>query len=206
MTNREISDDEYVVLQQPAKALLADELYAFQRDRLVTMRLAKPDTFDRFAKRLPSFGLFILVPQQPAAVDKLDWSELMARTECKGKHGKNQLDKQLLKDTIEVPDGPTVLVGVEDGRSRLNIRPKDSHENIRRDGRTAYTVWCGYIHVVLFTEVLLRHHGMDIVGSRYDVEAIPDFYLNGVEPALGCGWVFDSSPVFGAPSCGSVER
>lgn len=203
MTARNISQDEYVALQQPVRAPSADELFAYERDLLVEKRLAKPDMFDRFAKRLPS-GLFILVPPQPVPSGKLDWSELMARVELTGKRGQNDLDPKHLTDEIEVPDVSTMLTGVEDGRSLLNIRPMDSRAGLKREGRTAYTVWRGFVHIVLFTEVL-RHHVLDIVGSLDRAERVPCFFLYGGAPTLTYHW--GAMPIrWGAPSCGSVER
>lgn len=199
-----ITPDQYAALLAPLRPPSAEELFEFQRATLAEKKLAPVEMFDGFARRLPESGLFILVPPQPAVVEALDWSELMARVEEGGKTGRNYLDPKYLRDEVEVASVPTMLVGVEDGRGRLNIRLMDSRTNITREGRHPYTAWRGYIHIALFPAVL-QHHYLDCVGSRFKVEYVPSFYLDDGKPALSRNWEDNAFPRWGAPSCGSVE-
>lgn len=188
----------------PAPRLTPTEFFGWQRDRLVDEKLAKPADFDKFRNRIPQDYRFLLTPTQPGPVSELNWNELMARTELDGKKGRNHLDPKYLKDEIKVPVVPTMLVGLEDGRLRLNTKPTDSRKNIKREGGIAYTTWRGYIHVLLFPHVL-RHHYMDIVGSRGVSKHVPRFFLLDGRPALYAYWEDSASLKWGAPSCGSVE-
>src|SRR3989344_4108845 len=201
-TARPITPEQYTALMEPVvKMPTPEELFEFQREKLVDKRLAPSGImFDHFGKHLPN-GFFLLVPPQPPPVEELDWNELMARVELYGKKGRNYLDPKHLKDEIEVPKVPTMLVDVEDGRGRLGIRPMDSRVNILREGRTAYHLWGGYIHTLLFPSVL-KHHHLDVVSSRYGAGYAPSFCLHGEKPALGDGWGRGPGRRWGAPSCG----
>lgn len=199
-----IGYEQYRGLQSFVLLPSPKELFEFQRATLAEKKLAPVEMFDRFADRLPS-GLFILVPPQPAAVDTLDWNELMARVELGSKTGRNCLDPKYLADEIEVPAVPTMLTSVEDGDERRCIHSMDSRKAIAQEGRHPYTMWRGYIHVVLFTEVL-KHHYLDCVGSLYEAKHAPPFFcLDDDEPSLHSFPRSYAHPDWGAPSCGSVE-
>ncbi len=199
---RPISAEQYTALLQPVLPPTPEELFEFQRATLSDKQLAPVGMFDHFASRLPKSGLFLLVPPQRKAPD---WKDLMARVELDGKTGVNYLDQKHHKDLIEVPDVPTMLIGVEDGRGRLNIKPSVSREAIPKEGRTAYYTWRGYIHVALFPMVL-KHHYLDMVGSRYRSAYVPCFRLYGGKPTLLNDWDAHAYPFYGAPSCGSIEH
>ncbi|OHA21731.1 MAG: hypothetical protein A2849_03595 [Candidatus Taylorbacteria bacterium RIFCSPHIGHO2_01_FULL_51_15] len=201
---RPITSDQYTALLQPVKAPTPEELFEFQRQRLADKKLAPIGMFDHFRKRLPS-GLFLLVPPQPASVDKLNWNKLMSRIELSGKTGRNHLEPMDLTDEIEVPKVPTMLVDVEDGRGRRNTKPSLSLKAIPAEGRSAYHLWRGYIHVLLFPSVL-DHHYLELIGSRNEVKRIPGLCLCGGWPVLDDHrWGDDADQKRGAPSCGRVE-
>ena len=200
-----ISAEQYTALLQPVRPPPPQELFEFQRAKLADKKLAPVEMFDHFASRLPAHGLFLLVPPQPGSPDTLDWNDLMARVELDGKKGRNYLTPKHLKDTIEVPKVPTMLVGVEDGRGRLNTKPSVSREAIKKEGCTAYHTWRGYTHLVLFPMVL-KHHNMDIVGSLFKAEFVPFFCLLGDEPTISYRWLDNAHPQWGAPSCGGIAH
>ena len=133
----------------------------------------------------------------------MDWNELMARIRLNGKVGRNYLSVSALKDLDPMVSVPRMLVDIEDGRGRLNIKPSVSESNIVAGKRFGYTLWTGYIHAVVFTEVL-SHHYMDLVRSRYDSDLVPFLFLDDVAPALRARWNGDANPKWGAPSFGSV--
>ena len=199
---RIITPEGYVARLAPVLPPSTEELFEYERTMLAEKRLAPVEMFDRFLKKLPASGLFILLPPQPAPVANLDWNELMARMEWSGKIGKNFLASQHLADLREAPTVPTVLPDVEDGRARLNIAPSVSREAIAHEGREDYTLWRGYIHTLLFTMVL-AHHGLDLLGSRCHARYVPFLYLSDGKPALSSYWGDYVLPRWGAPSCGS---
>jgi Family of unknown function (DUF5701) len=151
------------------------------------------------AEFIPEHGLFLLVPRRP---EPLDYGRLMGRVMLNGRTGVNYLDQKYLKDEVEVPQGPYIMLGVEDGRSRLNTRPMDSHANILKEGRSPYLAFEGIVHAAVFPSVLL-HHYMDCVGSRYDEQCVPSVCVDDEEPALDNGFGDGADPKWGAPSCGS---
>jgi hypothetical protein len=202
MTTFRLTPAQYTALMERVKMPTPEELFEFQREKLVDKRLASNGLFDHFWKHLPN-GFFLLVPPQPAPVEELDWYELMARVELDNEKGRSHLNPKHLMDEIGVLKVPTMLVDVEDGRGRLDIPPMDSRVNIPREGRTAYHLWMGYIHTLLFPSVL-KHHHLDMVSSRR-AEYVPHFCLYGAMPILDDRWWNDPSRGWGAPSYGSVE-
>ena len=160
--------------------------------------------FDGFAKRLPPDGVPpLLVPPQPKAINELDWNDLMARINLNGKTGRNYLTIKSLTDLDSVVAIPRMLIGLEDGRSRLNTKPSVSEKAITGAGRFGYNLWTGYIHAVVFSEVL-NHHYMDLVRSRCDSDRVPYLCLDDDAPALDAYWYGHADPEWGAPSFGSV--
>src|SRR5690606_21385674 len=114
-----VTPEQYRALQSPPLALPTSlELFEYQRARLHEAGLAQLGEFDRFADRLPASGLFLLVPEQPAPTNELDLNGLMQLIEVEGRIGRNYLDAKRLEDEIAVPDGPVLLVDVEDGAGR----------------------------------------------------------------------------------------
>ena len=188
----------------PRRQLSAIEVFETSRTRLADAKLAPINMFDGFVKHLPADGLpFLLVPPQPKAVNQMDWNELMARIRLNGKVGRNYLSVSALKDLDPMVSVPRMLVDIEDGRGRLNIKPSVSEAAITAAGRFGYSVWTGYIHMVVFTEIL-NHHYMDLVRARYGSGNVPFLYLRGDVPALVAYWYDNANPKWGAPSFGSV--
>lgn len=207
---RIITPEQYHACLAPVLPPTTEELFEYERATLAEKQLAPIETFDGFAKRLPASGLFILVPPQPKPVSKLDWNELMARVEWNGTTGQNLLGRRKhldLTDLAELHAYPTALLDVEDGRAHLHVLSRDSSWAIAREGRQSYTLWHGYVHVILFTMVLL-HHYLYTLGSRCDAEAkiVPSLYLSGGWPALSGYGEGNADPKskWGAPSCGSI--
>jgi hypothetical protein len=200
---RLITPEQYAARLAPALSPTTEELFEHQRGILAENKFAPADLFDGFVKRIPSSGLFLLVPPPPASITKLDWDDLMARVEWNGETGQSYLNPKRLADLTPPLARPAVLLDVEDGRARLNARPTESREAIAYEGRQSYTLWQGYIHALLFP-VVLAHHNMDFVGSRYCEDGVPDLFLSDGEPTLDGNWEDGVHPKWGAPSCGSV--
>ncbi|MDO8664835.1 MAG: DUF5701 family protein [Candidatus Liptonbacteria bacterium] len=173
--------------------------FYFMVETLVAKGLAKYEHADPFRNRLPTI-LFLLVPPKP---EEFDLSHLVSLIEVDGKRGLNYLDPGHLTEEIKVPDGPYLMVDIEDGRARLNTKPSVSSANIANENRSPYTTWRGIVHAVVFPEVF-QGHNIDLVGSRYESEGVPYLFLNGRRPELHVCWCDDAHPEWGAPSCGSV--
>lgn len=202
-TSKIITPEQYAALHAPVPPPTPLEVFEFQRSRLAALDLAKVGDFDKFADRLPA-GLFILVPVQPAPAREVDWSEYMGRIEYNDKRGTNYLDQSEMKDLGEVPSVPVLLSAVEDGRTRLNVRPSVSRENIAYEKRSAFLAWWGFIMVALFPHILVGR-GYDMVSSSYGAGFVPCFCLHDGVPALNFVWGDGAGPEWGAPSCERVE-
>lgn len=201
-TQKRLTADQYAAITQPVPPPSSLEIFEISRAILADKRLAPIDMFDRFADKLPAHGLFLLEPPQPAAVNEMDWNELMARIQLNGKTGRNYLTTSALRDLDPIVSKPRLLLDVEDGRARLNTKPSVSEANIAA-GRFGYRLWTGYIHTVVFSEVL-NHHYMDLVRSRCDSDDVPDLYLVEGQPELSACWFDNTYTWWGAPSFGSV--
>ncbi|MDP4001766.1 MAG: hypothetical protein Q8P69_01835 [bacterium] len=198
------SDDVNSLFTPPPRRPTTLETFEISRARLADAKLAPIDMFDRFAKRLPPDGTpFLLVPPQPGRLANMDWNEHMARVQLNGQTGRNYLTVSELTDLDSVVSVPRMLVNVEDGRQRLNIEPTATQTDITSAGRFGYGLWTGYIHTMVFTQVL-DHHYMDFVRSRYSFDHVPYLYLSDGLPALNAHWCGYPYPRWGAPSFGGA--
>ncbi len=198
-----LTADQYMAIMQPVPPPSSTEIFEISRAILADKKLAPIDMFDQFVDKLPTRGLFLLEPPQPKAVSELDWNDLMARIELNGKTGRNYLTTSALTDLDPINTKPRLLLDVEDGRARLNTKPSVSQANITKANRFGYNLWTGYIHAVVFAEVL-NHHYMDLVRSRYDSELVPFLFLDDGQPKLGADCYDNARSGWGAPSFGSV--
>jgi hypothetical protein len=198
-TRRIITSEEYSALTQPVPPPSPKDLFDYQVETLVKKGLASYSDADGLCKNLPS-GLFLFVPPTPPT---LDLAHLMSLVELDGKRGVNYLNAEYLKNLIETPKCAYLLTGVEDGRARLNTKPSVSRQNIRNEKRTEYTTFRGIIHCILFPSVL-KHHYMDLSGSRYRSAHVPSLCLYDGKPALNGRWDDGANPEWGAPSASEV--
>ncbi len=191
---------QYSARVQPVDVCTQEEFYDYQVEKLVSLKLARYEDADGLRKKLPNSGLFIFVPPPPK---QIDLAAMMSKVVLDGRTGVNYLDPQYHEDLVPNPSKPSILADVEDGRGRLNVKPVDSRDNIKREGRQPFTTWHGLIHVILFPEVL-KHHYIDLVGSRFYAKLSPHLCLLDDKPALDFSWFVSAYPVWGAASCGSV--
>jgi hypothetical protein len=197
----EVSLIHYEGLCAPPPVLpTQEELFDYQIEKLVSAGHAKYEHADAFRNRIPEKGLFLIVPPPPK---KLDLKGLMANVELDGRAGVNYLDVNYLADIGEYPATASLLTDVEDGRGRLNTKPMVSRENIASELRHLYNTWRGIIHITVFPWVL-KHHYLDLVGSRCDEGGVPGLYVSDDKPALINYWEGNADPIWGAPSAGSV--
>ncbi len=194
-----ITPVHYVALQRPVVSLpTPEQLFDHMVETLVAKELAKYEHADPFREKLPT-GLFLLIPPRPA---ELDLGHLLGLIEFEGKKGTNNLTTGDLTDKVTVPEGPYLMAGIEDGRSRLNTKPSVSEANITAENRSPYVTFEGIIHGVLFHDVF-RSHNMDLCGSRYESKHVPHLHLDDDRPKLSADWYDSANPKWGTPSCGS---
>lgn len=193
------------------------ELFEFEVETLTAKGVARYEHADPFRTQLPR-GRFLFVPPQPK-----DFSMVIGPTmatkitvldhvvgciEMKGNRGRSYLDPQYVHDEIEVPEGPCLMLDVDDGTARPGITSPVSKANIIQGGRLPYTTWRGIIHAIVFPDVLLSRN-MVLVGSRYESASgsasEPYLCLYEGEPRLDwyC-WYAYAFPEWGVPSCGSI--
>jgi hypothetical protein len=197
-----ITTGQYQGLIAPPPGLpTPGECFDFQIEGLVDRKYATYGDADPFRNRLPEKGFFLFVPPRP---EELDLNGLMSNVELNGKTGVNYLDVSYLTPAVEVPGAAHLLLDVEDGRARLNVKPKVSRQNILAEKRHPYDIWRGIIHVTLFPEHVLGHHYMDLVGARCGEDYVPILYVVDDKPALNLNWEGLANPRWGAPSAGSV--
>ncbi len=199
-TNLVITADQYHVLAgSPPPIPTQKEVFEHQVALWATNGFGTEDELRRLGEYVPERGFFLLVPRRPAP---LDLARLMSLVVLDGKKGVSYLDLQYLTDEVEVPATPYLCLGVEDGRSRLNVKPSVSRTNIANEGRSGYVALEAIAHAAAFP-VVLAHHYIDAVGSRFNEIDVPCVYVDGAEPALDSFFDGSANPEWGAASCGS---
>ena len=193
-----ITTEQYRALQRPVNLPRPSELFDFQVERLKTKGVATYAQADPFHKDVPS-GLFLFVPPRPK---EMDLNHLVSLIEVDGKRGVNYLAEQSLADEIEVPPAPYLALDVEDGDGRRDMKPSVNRTNILAEHRSPGLTFEGIVHCIVFPEAL-KHHFIDLVGSRYESGFRPRLCLDGGEPGLGAGWHGGAGAGWGAWSCGS---
>ena len=195
-----IAPGEYQALyESPPRVRTPEEMLEFQLQCFVERELAMPADADPFRKRLPEHSRFLFVPKRPKT---LNLKCLMAMIKLEGKRGVNYLNAQFLVDFIEVPEEPYLMTDIEDGRARLNVAPSVSQETISAESRSPFTTFEGIVFGIVFP-VVLTHHNLDLIGSRYESGGFPYLCLSDDKPTLYYHWGYNAYPRWGAPSCGS---
>ncbi len=199
-TRNSIAPEEYHALYgPPPRVMTPEEMLDFQLQCFVERELATREEAYPFRGNLPATSRFLFVPKRPKT---LDLAHLMAMIELNDKRGGNYLNTQSLVDLIAVPEGPYLMTDVEDGRVRLNVKPSVARETILAESRSPFTTFEGIAFGIVFP-VVLAHHNLDLVGSRYESDNFQGLYLDGDEPAIDGDWEGVADPRWGAPSCGS---
>jgi hypothetical protein len=205
----ETKDEKFVITAEQYEGLAGPplvlptpgELFEFEVETLVGHKLATYGDADAFRNRALGKGLFLFVPAPP---EVLDLDHLMSLVSLDGGTGLNYPVARI-KPAITVPATASLLIGIDDGRGRLNNEANDSRRKISREKRHPYDVWRGIIHASLFPTVL-KHHYLNLVGSRHcDVgEASPLLCIVDNRPALTM--LSDDIPCWnsGAPSAREI--
>src|SRR3989344_5986512 len=139
---------------------------------------------------------FVIVVQCP----NLTLSVRMEKVVLDGKTGASYLADNRVTNLDDIPQGHYLAVDVEDGRFIRNTKPRVALAQFKRDKRFGGTVNEG-ISTVTYEPEILRHHYVDLPGSRYDGVRVPYLYV-GVGPELRAYWDDVAVPVYGSLSCG----
>lgn len=182
-------------LRMTKPSLPSDQQEAFdsQVDFLVNAHLATEGELRLLEAFVPEVGDFFVMPRKPKKINLHDLMKLV------GVNGKAGFDITYVKDEIVVPEGPYVIVGIEDGRSRLGVAPAKSKLAIAEEGRFGLTVFEGVVYCAMFP--LLVHHGIDCVGSTVNSATTPYLVFEEDGSDLFFGGEGVPDPEFGAPSC-----
>lgn len=197
--------ESFRALQQPRiKVPDTERVLDFALARFVALGLLTESDAPLYRKHCPSHPCLVLpIPPRPKPLTNEWLASRMAEVEVNGKTGQNFLDVAHLTNLIEVPDGPHLLIDVEDGWNRRNTRPSVSSENIPAEGRIPYVTSYGVFHGIVFGGLTLMSHNMDLVGSRYESGFVPNLYRYDDGAELSADRYDDAVPGWGAPSCGS---
>ena len=178
----------------------AEELFDFQvtvlRDKEVLKSSNELLPLREFLPKAP-FRPFLVIPDIRMSLD-----ELMYRVVLGEKKGRNYLNETTVKNAVAVPKGHYLVLDIEDGRKMLKTAPDRAVEIFSQEGRSAYVCREGIFHVMYFPETL-RHHYMDLSGSRYGTRFVPSLCLVEGRPGLSDFWSNCALPRWGSPSCGS---
>ncbi|MEK7094231.1 MAG: DUF5701 family protein [Patescibacteria group bacterium] len=173
-----------------------EKVFNSQTNRLVRSGRATEDELRLLKEFLPEAGDFLVVPKRP---DLIDLDRLMKLVVLNGMCGRSSFRFSYLTDEIIVPKGPYIIVGIENGRARLNIAPVESKRAIKEKKRSGFTVFEGVIYAAMFP--VLVHHAIDCVGSRVNSASTPYISLEEYGPDLYFGGETVADPNSGAPSC-----
>ena len=114
--------------------------------------------------------------------------------------GVSYLADTRVSNLADIPKGHYLAVDVEDGRVMLNTKPSVALAQFKRDKRFGGTVNEG-ISTVTYKPEILRHHFIDLPGSRYGGGSVPCL-REGDGPRLDAFWYDGAYPFYGSLSCG----
>lgn len=191
-------------IQQRCSLLGPKQFLEMMVETLVLKGLARYEDADPFRGSVPSCP-FLFVPPRP---DPLDWRALMKLVVVDGKEGATNLcNPEQIRDvvlTIPRSSDAYIVVGIEDGTSRLGVDQSKSEMMIYEAHRSPLTALEGLVCSIIFPETL-KDHNFDFGGSRMNGIAVPIIHLNELEegrPELFACWGNSAEPRFGMPSCG----
>lgn len=199
-----VSFQEYLSLQSPVVSPSMRVQFDSQIEKFVGLKLATYNDADPFRAHLTDLsGSILFVPPQPRLDDQDKLNHVVSLIVLNDKAGRNYLNASALKDEIEIPSGAHLMVDVEDGFRRRNVRPSENRVAIQAENRSPYNTWRGIAHCIWMPEVLTRVY-MDLVASRYESGHWPGLYLCGGQPELYLYWNDFADTEWGAPSCGRM--
>ncbi|MEK7580484.1 MAG: DUF5701 family protein [Patescibacteria group bacterium] len=175
------------------------DIRSIQLSRLIQLGYAKAAGLsnEAFAKLIPvpenKKNALLVIPANIISIDKQ--MELVGGS-------RNYLNLNSLKDTVLTPDRPYWIYGVENGKKMLGQSPDVCVKDFAKQSRRGLTVVEG-INLVAQYPDLLKDHYIDLPGSRYGADYVPDLSLDDDEPGLYYSFSGDANSRYGSASCGS---
>lgn len=139
---------------------------------------------------------FVIVAQTP----ELTLAVRMEKVVLDGNVGASYLAENRVTNLDTIPQGHYLAVDVEDGRIMRNTKPSVALAQFKREKRFGGTVNEG-ISTVTYDPEVLRHHFIDLPGSRCGSGDVPYLDVLG-RPEFDAHWDDDASPNYGSLSCG----
>lgn len=196
---------QYEDIMAPSlKRLTATQLFDYEARCLADARIVTVKELESLRAHIPEDGKrFLMIPPKPQIANRQALDALIVKVTYRDKKGVNYLNPQYLADEVMVPSSAYIMTEVDDGRSMLNIAPRDARIRLTEQNRSPFTWWEGYCLYLTFGFAVLGHHNVHCSGSRYGSEFMPYFYLYGDWPGFNDGWVDFPRPDWGSASCGS---
>lgn len=116
--------------------------------------------------------------------------------------GKSYLESSNITTVVQTPKEPYYIFDVEDGTATLGTAPQGAVKQFTEHNRSPLTAEEG-IALVLHYPVILRHHYINLPGSRHGDDEVTALWLSGGKPKLNWDWAYDSAAKWGSASCGS---
>ncbi len=123
-----------------------------------------------------------------------------------GQRGRSYLNPALVRPVdgaTKRPDGPYLMLDVEDGRAMLGISSDECAKRFVKNGRFGCTVDEGEM-VAIYWPSTLKHHYIDCPVSRYDRDSVPCVGIWYGEPKLDAHHSGSAHSRYGSASCGSI--
>jgi len=196
-----VSEYETLLLG-PQQAPGSRKLFDLQVSVLMGADLIKPgeeEILNSLKQFLPKRRSLILVVPHPPMLP--DWNKLMGHAQITSGHlGRGYLDPEKIRDVVQTPCYPYLVLGVNDGRDLLGKSAKKSQEILKKRNRSPLTIWEAYLLILLFTPALLHHH-IIAAGSIYNGDGVPVFGTNYIVAKLVHCFLHDDDPRRGVASC-----
>lgn len=131
----------------------------------------------------------------------------MSMVKLNGKTGYTYLNLGVLRqaDGVETPNVPYLIRDVENGAAMRNTSPDNCVKQFKKQGRFGLTAEEG-IAIVTHAPETLNDHYIDLTGSRYASDYVPNLWLYDGRPWLYFYWAGNAFSVWGSASCGSRIR
>lgn len=133
-----------------------------------------------------------IIPRQ-----KVNLKKIIEMVYSHGNKGNTNILASELTNTINVPEEPYFIFGVNDGADTLDVPSDKAGDFIEKQGRTCLTVdEC--ISLCTHANVLTKHC-IHCIGSHFQQQLIPAIHLSDDVPMLS--WYHNLNLTYGSPSC-----
>lgn len=196
-----LNPDQHVVVYRNTplpKLPTPDQLFTLQKSHFLQFDIWTDTELERMRRYVPEDRLdFLLRPAQP---NPLDFNVRMAQMVKLGNYkGRSFISFGDVTEEVAIPTDTHLMVGVDDGEARRNIRPSENQASILNEKRSPWNPWDGICYVSPYP-FALRGRGLDLVASRCRSTSWPSLFLGGDRPALGA-YSDVANAEWGAPSC-----